>query len=51
VIIEKAERGSTDYAMHAIELFLDLVGIFVRIVAILLKNKQSKDKKKDSKNR
>jgi FtsH-binding integral membrane protein len=46
LIIEKASRGDYDVQMHAMELFLDLVAIFVRILNIL-----SKDKKKKNNNR
>jgi hypothetical protein len=53
LIIEKADRGSSDYAMHAIELFLDLLSIFVRLVLILLKNSQKSkdDEEEEEKNK
>ncbi|TMW55194.1 hypothetical protein Poli38472_013085 [Pythium oligandrum] len=43
MIIERASLGDKDAIKHSLDLFLDFVGIFVRIVVILLKNKQKKD--------
>ena len=51
VIIEKADQGSADYTWHACELFIDFVAVFVRIVLILLQNKNNNDERKKSKNR
>jgi len=45
LIIEKFHRGDSDVVSHALELFIDFVAIFVRILIILLKNSQ-KDKKR-----
>lgn len=45
MIIEKASNGDNDHVNHAMELFIDLIGLFVRILVILLKNA---DKKKAS---
>lgn len=39
LIVEKASLGDRDFAWHAMELFIDFVGIFVRICVILLRNK------------
>ncbi|CAM9365975.1 unnamed protein product [Choristocarpus tenellus] len=47
IIVEKACQGDRDYPMHAAELFLDFVGIFVRICIILLR----KDKKTEKNSR
>jgi len=46
VIVEKFRRGDTDFAWHAVELFIDFVGIFVRIVILLLQN-QKKEKRRN----
>ena len=46
MMIEKANRGQKDYVLDAINLFIDLVQIFVRILIILLKE-SSKKKSKD----
>jgi len=47
MIIHKKSTGiSDDYVWHAMELFTDFVAIFVRIVAILLKNAESEKKRR-----
>jgi FtsH-binding integral membrane protein len=45
LIVEKFERGSSDYIQHAIELFMDLFAIFVRILILLSSDK--KERKRD----
>jgi FtsH-binding integral membrane protein len=49
MIVEKASNGSTDVVWHAVELFVDFVGIFVRLVIILLRN--ANNKKRDNNRR
>jgi len=46
VIIEKVAQGQRDYIYHALELFLDFVSIFVRVLIILLENSSGESKKK-----
>jgi len=48
LIIEKRFLGDRDFLKHALELFLDFVGIFVRLLIILSKNKKSNEKKSNS---
>jgi len=36
LIIEKSDRGSTDFVWDALELFIDFVAVFVRVLIILL---------------
>lgn len=45
LIVEKASRGNNDYIRHALELFIDFVALFVRILIILNKNNNNKKKK------
>eukprot|EP00741_Cyanophora_paradoxa_P009507 tig00001497_g9207.t1 len=47
LIIEKAFAGNHDEVSQALELFLDLVQIFVRILIILLKNKEKERQEKN----
>jgi len=46
LIIEKRFLGDKDFVGHALELFMDFINVFVRLLIILSKNKENK--KKDS---
>eukprot|EP00128_Syssomonas_multiformis_P017535 Colp12_sorted_trinity150504_noHs@3262 len=46
LIVEKCSRGDKDFIWHAVDLFVDFVGVFVRLLIIL-----TKDKKEDKKRR
>jgi FtsH-binding integral membrane protein len=50
LIVEKVKLGSRDYIMHALDLFVDFVGIFVRLLIILAKNTGG-EKKEERKRR
>ncbi|KAL3645569.1 Bax inhibitor 1 [Castilleja foliolosa] len=45
-IIEKAHHGDLDYVKHSLTLFTDFVGVFIRILIIMLKNATEKEDKK-----
>lgn len=47
LIIEKAEHGDKDYIWHCVDLFLDFVTLFRKLMLILAFNE--KDKKKEKK--
>lgn len=46
MIIEKADNGDNDFVSHSLDLFVDLIGIFVRILIILLKHQKRQDERK-----
>jgi FtsH-binding integral membrane protein len=48
LIVERAVRGDMNYVKHALLLFIDMVDLFVRILIILLKNSQNKNKKNNN---
>ncbi|KAJ8485335.1 hypothetical protein OPV22_017820 [Ensete ventricosum] len=41
-IIERSHLGELDYVKHALDLFIDFVAVFVRILTIMLKNASAK---------
>jgi FtsH-binding integral membrane protein len=51
LIVERAEAGDRDYIKHALDLFVDLAAIFVRLVVILMKNAQEKQTRKEAADR
>ena len=38
MIIERADRGDYDYIKHSLDLFVDLIGLFVRLLIIAVSN-------------
>jgi FtsH-binding integral membrane protein len=51
MIIEKAECGSDDFVSHALELFMDFIAIFVRILIIVLQNSAKKQREQEDRKR
>ena len=49
--MEKAEHGDRDHIKHALDLFVDLVAIFVRVMVIMLQNAERREEKRDSRKR
>jgi len=48
LIVARAQNGETNYVKHALMLFIDMVDLFVRILIILIKNSQKKEKKSNN---
>jgi len=48
LIVERANQRDMNYVKHALLLFIDMVDLFVRILIILLKNSQNKEKKNNN---
>uniref|UniRef100_A0A8C8ELA5 Transmembrane BAX inhibitor motif containing 6 n=1 Tax=Oncorhynchus tshawytscha TaxID=74940 RepID=A0A8C8ELA5_ONCTS len=46
LIIEKAENGDKDYVWHCVDLFLDFVTIFRKLMILLAMNEKDKNKEK-----
>jgi FtsH-binding integral membrane protein len=40
VIVERVVMGNRDFVRHAAELFVDVFGMFVRLLVILTKNRE-----------
>jgi len=51
MIVEKVSAGDKDHIWHAVELFIDFVEIFYRLVIILMKNQQNAQRKEDDRRR
>jgi len=51
LIIEKASGGSTDFIWDALELFIDFVAVFIRVLRILLEHTERGKRKQNSNNR
>lgn len=45
LIVEKAYAGETDHIKQALDLFVDFMAIFVRLLIILLQNAEKKQEK------
>lgn len=46
LIVERADQGDRDVFRHAVELFIDLVGLFVRIASILARKEKKERSRK-----
>lgn len=46
VILEQEKQGDQDVLRHALQLYIDVVAIFIRIVVILLKREEDKNRRK-----
>ncbi len=47
LIVEKAELGDRDAIRAALDLFVDFVALFVRLLIILAQNAKEKDERED----
>lgn len=51
LIIEKAHAGERDSLKHALDLFINMMAIFVRVIIILIRNKESREREERRKKR
>lgn len=51
IIVERCEAGVRDPLRDALDLFVDAVAIFVRLLVILLRNAQEKERRREEKER
>ena len=51
LIVEKASAGDMDHVRHALDLLVELIAIFVRVLIILMKNAEEKNRKENEKKR
>lgn len=51
LIIEKANHGDMDYVKHSLELFMDFIAIFVRVLVILTKNSSERSERQERRKR
>ena len=51
LVIAKAEAGSKDHMLHAVQLYTDAVAIFVRILVLLYKKNAQQKRKEDKRRR
>ncbi|EIE20198.1 Bax inhibitor-1 like-protein [Coccomyxa subellipsoidea C-169] len=51
VIIEKAYQGNKDHIRGALDLFVDFMAIFVRLLVILMQNAEKKEERRERKRR
>lgn len=49
LIIEKAENGDKDYIWHCVDLFMDFIAVFRKLMLLLAMNEKDKKRKNDSK--
>ena len=46
LIVEKCLRGDVDFLSHSAELFVDVFGVFVRLLVILMKKEEQKQRRR-----
>jgi len=46
MIIEKKRRGDSDYIAHSVDLFIDFIHIFRKVVILLTQKEQREEKNK-----
>ena len=47
LIVEKASAGDFDHVRHALDLLVDVIAIFVRILVILMKRAEDENRKEE----
>jgi len=48
MIVERRSSGDSDYIWHAVQLLVDFIAIFVRVLIILLKQNKNRNQQRDS---
>jgi hypothetical protein len=51
MVVERASAGDMDVVQHALDLFVDFAAMFVRILIVLMRNQEARERREREKKR